>query len=393
MEQQKSLAQYAGKGIMIIAVVFFHAFIMSFENHADSIAGFNPLVAVFPFLLSAFFFYAGYNYTPSEKTYGQLVARRAKQLLIPLVTAFVVSVTLISLMEICFYFSKPENQGWAGILQPIGNSVLYGLMSEPLAWMIHFPQQGGIIFELILSLGLLWFLLALFVCSVFFYLLVKHTNKSLLVLLSVVAGLLLLAFVLCEFVNVYLPYSVGCYPVVLAIMLVGAYLRQRNFLERPMDSKKAIALQIANALIAEGLIIGTCFFCYYRFGSTTVGALPGGKFDDYAKGLDVFITFAFGILGTYFLHTFCRLIVRIPVVGFCLSWVGQHSAFFYLFHPIFLDLAAILIFRKTHPWGQGQAYFYVAIVVAMLTGVCLLIDFLVKKRKEKKQGLQTDSQE
>ena len=253
-------------------------------------------------------------------------------------------------------------------------------MSEPMALMIHFPQSGGLTFELLLALGLLWFLYALFICSIFFYLLVDHTNKHLSTLVSVVVGLLLIAFCLGQFVGVYLPYTVQCYPVILAIMLTASYLRQSHFLNRRVVSKKDSIMKGINMLVAEGIIIAICLVCYYQFGATITGSLPGGKFDAKLKGFDAFVAYAFGILGTYFLHTLCRLIKHIPVVGACLQWVGNHSAIFYLFHPVFLNLAAIVIFQKKVPWGRAQAFFYVAVVVLLLTGVCLLMDLIFKKR-------------
>ena len=378
MNGNRTIAQDAAKGMMIIAVIFFHCYLSTFENHTDAIADFNVLTALFPFLLSSFFFYSGYNYTPNERTYKQNIVRRAKQLLIPLVFAFFISTILISAMELIYH-----HDDISGTFLGIGNSILYFLMSEATAFMIGFPQNGGIIFELGVSLGLLWFLYALFICSLFFYLLVKHTNKSVLTLISVVLGLLLLAFALGQFVGPYLPYTVQCYPVIIAIMLTAAHLRQYHFLNRKVTSKKNFALKTINALIAEGIIFVTCFICYHEFGATVTGSLPGGMFDARLKGFDAFISFAFGILGTYFLHHVCRVIKYIPVVGKCLQWVGNHSALFYLLHPIFLDLVAITIFQKKVIWGAGQAYFYVLLVVILLTGLCLLFDFIIKKTHNK----------
>ena len=376
MEKRRLGAQDAAKGLMIIGVIFFHSFMMTLANPSDVINTFNPLVLCFPFLLSTFFFYAGYNYVPSEKTYGQHIARRAKQLLIPMAIAFVVSSLLISAMELAFHANEA-----GATFRDIGNSILYSLMSEPLAWMVGFPKEGGLIFELYLSLSLLWFLYALFICSLFFYLLVKFTNQRLWIYLVTVLGLLALAFCLGQFVGVYLPYTVQCYPVILAIMLTGAYLRKFDFLEREVKSKKDIALHGLFALLSEGAIVGIGLLCYYQWGAIGVGSLPGGKFDGTIKGFDAFIAFSFGILGTFFLHTLCRALIRIPLFGKAIQWVGQHSAFFYLFHPIFLELVGIAFFQKRILWGIGQAFFYVAVVVLLLTGVCLLIDLLKKKKR------------
>lgn len=373
--KHRTVAQDAAKGMMIIAVIFFHCYLVTFESVADALGQFSLLSALFPFLLSSFFFYSGYNYSPNERTYKENIIRRAKQLLIPMGIALVVSTLLISAMELIFHYDDAP-----ATFEKIINSVLYSLMSEPLAFMSGFAATHPVIFEIVMALGLLWFLYALFICSLVFYWLVKYTNKSLLVLILIDLGLLTTSFCLGQFVGVYLPYTVQCYPVIIAVMLTAAYLRKYHFLNRRITSKKASALTCINMLIAEGIIVGTCLICYYAFGATTTGSLPGGKFDDVLKGFDAFITFAFSILGTYFLHTICRTIKHIPVVGMCLQWVGNHSAIFYLFHPIFLNLAEIVIFQKKIVWGHGQAYFYVMIVVAALVLLCLLIDSIFKKK-------------
>ena len=376
MENTRTGAQDSAKGFMIMAVVFFHCYIMTFERPTDALADFNVLFAIFPYILASFFFYAGYNYKANQRTVGQNITRRAKQLLIPMVAAFIISAITISTMELIY-----DHHDIGATFLAIGNSVLHGLMSDPLAVMINFPQNGGEIYPLYLALGLLWFLYALTICSVFFYLLVKFTNKRLENLVSVVIGLLVLAFCIGQFVGVYLPYTVQCYPVILAIMLTAAYLRKSHFLNRRLRRPRDYVFHGINMIVAEGIIVGTCFICHYQLGAMLTGSLPGGMFDPVLKGFDAIIGYVFAILGTYFIHTLCRLIKLVPVVSVVLEWFGNHSAIFYLFHPIFIDLVAIVIFRKQRMWGIGQAFFYVAVVVLLLSGLCLLIDLIVKKKK------------
>lgn len=380
MEKNRSIAQDIGKGLMIIGVIFFHSYVMTFENHSESLQNFNILFAFFPYILCVFFFYSGYNYKPNNLSYLQNVAKRAKQLLIPMVFAFLLSAILISSMELAFHYNE------AGpTLHAIGNSLLYALMSEPTAMLIGFPQEGGFIFELVLSLGLLWFVVALFFSSLLFFFLVKYTNKSVSSLISILALLLIAAFCMGEFIGPYLPYAVESYPIVVALMLVASYLKQRNFLDRPMDGKRNVAILIINALIAEGLVIATGIFLHYKVGSMTAGTMPGGMFDPALLGFDAFVSFAFGVLGVYFIHTVSRFIELIPVVSKGLAWVGKRSALFYLFHPIFLDLAAIAIFQKKAPLGQAQGFIYTFVVLLAMILVFLLIEFLMKKFGHKKE--------
>ena len=376
MEKKRTRAQDAAKGIMIISVVFFHCYLTTYENTWDALGVFNPLLVIFPFLLSSFFFYTGYNYVDNGKSFKEKLIRRSKQLLIPIVVCYVVTILLISIMELIF-----NHNDIPGTFQAIGNSILYSLMSEPLALMVGFPKEGGMIWGIHLGLCLLWFLYCLYFCSLFFYLLVKFTNKRLENLISIVILLLAGAFCIGEFVGTYLPYSVQCYPVVLAIMLTAAYLRKSHFLNRRILSKRDSIHHAINMIIAEGIIVGVCLVAHFRTGALLTGMLPGGMFDPALKGLDALVAFSFSIVGTYFIHTLCRLIKHIPVVGRVLQWIGNHSAVFYLFHPIFLSFAWIAIFQKKTPLGHAQAFVYVAIVIAMLVGVCLLIDLIVKKKQ------------
>ena len=378
MEKKRTRAQDAAKGLMIIAIVFFHCFLVTSPNPMESATSFNILGAIFPFLLSSFFFYTGYNYLPNGRSFKDNIGRRAKQLLIPLVVCVFISTIIIGGLELAYNHSDV-----GATFHAIGNTILYSLMSEPLAIILQFRQSGGVVFELVVALGLVWFLYTLFICSIPFYLLVEHTNKKLSTLISVIIVCLAISFCLGQFVGVYLPYCVQAWPLILAIMLTAARLRQYHFLNLRILSKKDSVFHALNMLIAEGIVIGICLVCHYQCGAQITGSMPGSMFDPVLKGFDAFVIFIFSIVGTYFLHTLCRLIKHIPVVGIALQWVGNHSALFYLFHPIFIALISILFFQKKIIWGVGQAFFYTGVVVILLTGLGFLLDFLYKKKKVK----------
>lgn len=375
MENRRTVAQDAAKALMIIAVIFFHCFLMSFESPAEALSTFSILNACFPFVLSTFFFYAGYNYVPRGRTFKELVIRRTKQLLIPLVVCSIVSIICVSSIELAVNHSDI-----GATFQALGNSILYSLMSEPLALMIEFPQSGETVYCMIIALGLMWFLYCLFICTIFFYLLVEHTNKKLSTLVSVIIGLLTLSFCIGQFVGVYLPYSVQCYPLVLTIMLTASYLRQSHFLTKKISNKKDIIFHTINVVIAEGIVISVSLLAYYQKGAVLTGALLGGRFDPSLKGLDVPITYLFAIIGTYLIHTTCRIFRHIPLVGKSLQWIGQHCAIFYLFHPIPLMFVSAIIFQNKLVLGRGQAFVYITFIFAILIPTCLLLDFIIKKK-------------
>ena len=377
MEKKRTRAQDAAKGLMIIAIIFYHCYLLTSPNPTAAVMNFNILTAFFPFLLSSFFFYTGYNYVPNERSFKDNIIRRAKQLLIPLVICFFISIVTIGAMELAFNHSDI-----GATFKSLGNTILYSLMSEPLSVMIGFPKDGGLIYELVVALGLLWFLYTLFICSIPFYLLVKHTNKKVSTLIMVDIICLAISFCLGQFVGIYLPYCVQAYPLILAIMLTACHLRQYHFLNLRMLNNKHRVIHGVCMIAAEGIVVGTCLLCHYQFGAIFTGSTPGSMFDPVLKGFDAIIAFVFSIIGTYFLHTLCRLIKHIPVVGKALQWVGNHSALFYLFHPIAIEIVA-LFFQKQIIWGIGQAYFYVLISVIILVGLGLVMDFLYKKKKVK----------
>ena len=68
MEKKRTRAQDAAKGLMIIAIVFFHCFLVTSPNPMEAATSFNILGAIFPFLLSSFFFYTGYNFLPKFRS-------------------------------------------------------------------------------------------------------------------------------------------------------------------------------------------------------------------------------------------------------------------------------------------------------------------------------------
>ena len=377
MNEKKTSAQTIVKGLLITSVIYFHAMMFVALPHTESVlAQFNVLLTLFPFLMMVFFFYAGYNYVPEKRSPWQNIKRRSLQLLIPLVVSAVVSTLLIIAIRI------PTGESW----EAIGNGILYFLMSDPLAMMIGFPADGVLSFDIKLSLGILWFLYALYIVSIFFYLIVDYAIKKPHRVISIIFALLVVGFCLGHFGGYYLPYTVQCYPVVLAMMLLAAYLKQSNFLERKIESKKDLVFTIINALVAEGIVAGIGLFGYFQYGSTMIGALPGGMFDPNIRGFDAFVSFAVGFLGTYFIHQVCRIINLIPGVSFALDWYGKRSSYVYLLHPVILSFIHYVLFRQQILFGDFQPYLYSFTTIGFLVAIFVITNFIVIKIKQKKKA-------
>jgi len=372
---KKSSAQNIVKGLLISSVIYFHAMtFVALPNTESVLSEFNILLLLFPFLMMVFFFYAGYNYNPGKRTPWQNIKRRSLQLLIPFGATILLSTAII------FAIRLPQGES----LEALWNGILYFLMSQPLAMLINFPSNGIVSFDLVLALGILWFIYCLYICSIFFYLIVDYAIKKPVRLFSIITGLLILGFCLGQFIGPSLPYSVQCYPVVLAIMLFAAYLKKFNFLDKKPESKKDIVFIAINAIVAEAIIAGFGIFAYYSYGTTMPGALPGGRFDVVLKGYDAFIAFFIGILGTYVAHQGGRLVSLIPKVNFVFDWYGKHSSLVYLLHPICLTFIHRVIFRDKVVLGWFQPFLYVIISIVILVILFIIIDLIIKAIKNKR---------
>ena len=372
---KKGNAQTIVKGLLITSVIYFHAsMFVALPNPASVLSDYNLLLTLFPFLMMVFFFYAGYNYSSGKRTPWENIKRRGLQLLIPFVITAVVSTLLIIAIR------KPTGESW----EAIGNGIIYSLLSEPWSQMIGFPSSGVLNFDLVVGLGILWFLYALYIVSIFFFLIVDYAIKKPTRLLSIMFALLVMGFCLGQFVGVYLPYTCQCYPVVLAMMLLAAYLKQYNFLDKPIENKKDLTFTIINTVTAEAIVAGIGLFGYYTYDVTMIGALPGGKFDEAVKGYDAFIALGIGFLGTYAIHQVSRLFTITPVLGDVLDWYGRHSSYTYLCHPIILSFIHAVIFDQKVTMGDFQPYLYSFIAIGVLVIIYLIADYIASLFKNKK---------
>ena len=96
-EKEKPNIQYMAKGALIIGVTGFHSLL-----YEDPIVylHFHIAFCVFPCLMGVFFFYSGFNYASGKRSPIDNIKRRAKQILIPLIKMFFLSVILIGGLQL-----------------------------------------------------------------------------------------------------------------------------------------------------------------------------------------------------------------------------------------------------------------------------------------------------
>ena len=345
--------QNIAKGILICSVIFFHSKI--FIDYSV-INNFNILFLIFPCLIGVFFFYSGYNYNPEKRTPKESIIRRTKQLLLPIPIIWGLSTILVVPMLLLTNSATLYN---------IKQSFVYVTMSEPWALMSGF-DISTFNFDLAVCIGVSWFLYTLWIVSCIFYLIVDFVNEKLSRHIITVALLLFISFLIGNFVGPYLPFTIQCYPVVLAIMLTAAYLKKSNFLDKEESKAKTCTKVIAFELI----IVLISAICYFAFGANLVGALMGGRFNSSINGLDAYIAYIFAILGTYIIHSISKLVSKIPVISTVFEKFGENSAFVYITHGITISYIDTLIFHRNHEFFstnvQSTTYLLIAIVVYMI---------------------------
>lgn len=333
-EKEKPNIQYMAKGALIIGVIAFHSFL--YEDHAAD-HHFHIAFCVFPCQMGVFFFYSGFNYASGKRSPIDNIKRRAKQILIPLITMFFVAVILIGGLQLITGNTQ---------MIVIWYSIKYLLTDGGV--MTGNPDLSKGFYDLSLAIGELWYLYALYIVSVVFYLIVDWTISKLRNLLIIVIPLLITSFLIGQFIGYCLPYTVQSYPLILAIMLVGAYIRKKDLLNIHLDNKKNIYISIILMIVFEGIIIGLCLLCYYAFGATAVGALISGGLNQKIRGFDVFVAFLMSILGTFVIHTLMKFISKIKFVSSFFEIFGKNSALVYLTHPILLSYIHTLIFWRNN---------------------------------------------
>ena len=346
-------SQNIAKGILICSVIFFHSEI--FIDYSV-INNFNIIFLIFPCLIGVFFFYSGYNYNPEKRTPKESIIRRTKQLLLPIPIIWGLSTILVVPMLLLTNSATLYN---------IKQSFVYVTMSEPWALMSGF-DISTFNFDLAVCIGVCWFLYTLWIVSCIFYLIVDFVNEKLSRHIITVALLLFISFLIGNFVGPYLPFTIQCYPVVLAIMLTAAYLKKSNFL----DKKESKAKMSAKVIVFELIIVLISTICYFAFEANLVGALMGGRFNSSINGLDAYIAYIFAIFGTYIIHSISKLVSKLPVISTVFEKFGENSAFIYITHAIIISYVDTLIFHRNHELFstnvQSTTYLLIAIVVYMI---------------------------
>lgn len=249
-----------------------------------------------------FFFLSGYTYK-SGKGFYIYIKERVKRLLIPYAAY---NLFFITVLTITGYLQNSEQikNAWAGALY--SRYCLYPYTSE---YNIYFFTVCN---------GAMWFLTALFLSSIIFYLAAER-KQGLKIYVPVVLILFLGISYMMAKLPVLLPWSLDTAFMGAAFMLCGNLAGRKNIFSPEEFSKKN----------REGVwIFLTVFYIVLcnRNGNVNMSIRIYGD-----KGYSVLLFFLIGVLGSM-LHIWLCKILEHTKVGHLLCYIGKHTMEILILH-------------------------------------------------------------
>ncbi len=296
--------QDIAKGIAILLVVALHT--LKLDQTA-----FRLLGGLFGFIMPFFFFMAGSNYQPGKYAYKEIIRRRVKQLVKPMIT-YSVSITVIAgaYLMLTGQYS----------LGDVVNDYLMMLLSRQCAGWIGITSSG----VLHKTIMFFWFIQMLFVASLVFYAVVDYALSKASRFISITVGLTALTMLFAHF-DLHLPFYLLEAPAIAAMMLFGALFGKHRLLTCHAG-KRAIVFNCL-AAYAIFLVLAAMFQ-----GS---GFIMGGYlWTRRLKEWDVLLSLVFSVTGSYaFVHA-CRWLVKTGPLCKALTWCGNNSMKLLFLHGI-----------------------------------------------------------
>lgn len=335
--------QDIAKGIAILIVVFVH----SVQLRTGAM---DWLVATTGYAMPFFFFVSGYNYRPGKGSWGQNVAKRARQLLLPLL-GYSLAVYLI----MWIYFAVRQEA-----------TLTEGLRSFASLWLSRsLAQKVGLAVEMSSPFGSLmvqaWFLQFMMTGYLIFYFVADYALENCGRFISVNFALLC---VTCLFVHreITLPWGLHAAPLVASMMLFGALFGQKKLLHKGTIPTRWNAL---NTLAAFGI--------YLTFGLAfpKAGQFAGGMLGHGIGYWDVYVTLLAAILGSYVLVNVSKVVEKVKPLGGALRWCGENSLPILLLHTSFIKVFSNMLHVQRAPMGaQIEQTDWTTVLVCALSILC-----------------------
>lgn len=296
----------AARGFAILAVVASHALLLR-----------EPLAPwIYEFYVPLFFVLSGYLAASSGvlKRIGHIIGQY-----------FGVCLTLFALWLVMYPLrgEQVDQVGRAAV------SILYGRFYDPASTLLVNCTWSG----------QLWFLTLLCTASALFFWLRRMVEKPL--QFVVVLAVLMAAAQLLRAAPVLLPWCLDTAPMGAAYMLAGQALARRDFARTPVKGAHKVLLLL-------------CLVCYLALHDTyDLNLRVYGRFPDLRGPVAFFLA---GTAGSILCIALCTLVVRVPLVGKLLVWVGQHSMPVFCWHIFWLwvlDFIWMRLPEEVCAWAGG----------------------------------------
>ena len=329
------------KGIMILIVVLVHTGVIPINTVA--------------FGMPLFFLVSGFTYNPGRRTLKENIARRFKGIMIPfwqymIVVALIfipLKFWLLGKFSPFFFLFGLLGMIWGTIVCPfkIPGLLIPAASHNMLSTIAPFSKSAAF-------LGIsapMWFLPAMFMASVFFYLLVDWTSRSSIRRIIGIVFLLLCAAVEIVFPALYqLPWGMGRGFFGGSLMLAGYWMKQSGVTAAGSKAKTAVLFILALAAY--------CALIHFNPDSAYQSLSCYGPFGAWSIPL----SFLIGISGSFCLLIICQLISRIPA-GFVKTFLlhtGKESLMILCLHTMLIniiDIIPVLLFKL--PVKDGTMFY------------------------------------
>lgn len=350
METKRQVFLDIAKGIGIIFVLFSHS------------CGF-PIFgnAIVDFYMPLFFFITGYVYRPGRCVKDN-IKRKLKQLLIP----YAGYTFILYLEHIATGWIKQELTTEYLVMPIIG--ALYSRAA------LYADMSGENIYFLIINNGVMWFITAMAMAGIFYYLLVEtflSDGKK----RMAIGGILIALTIGMAYCPYLLPWSLDIVPACTLFMLVGAFLGQNHYYSEENKTK-------------------------YNFFYILIVALTYGVVTEFAEPVNISIReYGYpGALGAiwFVLVAMAGVLIFLWICKYLekISWmryvalIGRHTFSIMALHillfkyltKVYYWLHMTFLFHRTCIWY----WIYWIIVFAVVIVFCIVFDLLIQKVRDLK---------
>ena len=366
LDKKRDPVQDIAKGIGMLFVIFLHTTTLFTVGGRDTVpSGLVTILflSIMGYMMPFFFMISGYNYKPGTLSYRDSVRKRAKQLLVPLFN-YTIVIWIILGAYLCL---RGETGPWT-----LFKSYIAYWLTDPLAGWVGLDASRTLVAQ---AVGPTWFIQCLMVSYLIFAAVAPYAVQKHGTMFSAIVGLVFLSYIITLFVD-NLPWDAEIAPAAAAMMLIGFLMRKRElFGERHSNTK----WNTINALVAVAILV------HLQMKVPGVGMISGGRINFQMGAVEVFLTMICGVLGTYFLMYFSKLLMKVKGLNAFLAYVGQNSLIVLILHGPIMRIYSDIFGLTGSPAGSfGLTNLYVFLLTLLTSVLFIYLKGLINSKIKRK---------